>query len=676
MSTTLYSCFSEFTRVAFGDLASLLRTVKAYHDSTKKSFLIFNHDSGRQVDFDFRGSVEDVLARAIPGGQSSNETAKTGPGRPKLGVKSAEVTLLPRHWEWLNAQPTKASGTLRSLVEEARKKDSGSEKRKIEALGNFLWSIAGNLENFEEASRALYARDWERFSSLISRWPDDLKELILLLISDIRDSSGGGRFSSLRYPEPLPEKEAKSAEPWRLGALELASAIAKGKFSAAEAMSSFIARIKALNPRLNALVDVWQDEAMLSAQAVDSMRARGLPLGPLAGVPFTVKSNIDVAGKPTTHGIAALRNALPTCDAPIVERLRAAGAIPLAHSNMPDLCMRFHTKSQLYGATLNPFDQRYSPGGSSGGEGVAVGTGMSPLGLGNDAGGSLRLPALFSGCAALSPSYGRFPSDRTSSPRDSFFASQVIPVDGLLARSVADLHLAYQLLSGPDPRDPRAVPARLFGPESATPIRVALMKSLGGAPLHADVARALDAAAAALSRAGYEIEEAEPPRYAEALAAYSDLIMSEFGSSRAMLEKLLGPEAWTFIDYSMKSSKPASLQSYQTLILQRQSIQRDWADFLSRRPLILGPVFREPAALVDADIASADSHAKITAGMGLCSVTSFLGLPALALPTGLSGGLPQGVQLIAQAFREDLCLEAGLRLEAALGRIGPVSPGA
>lgn len=670
MNTILYSCFSGYTRIAYGDLPSVLRAAKAFQDKSRDSYLIFNHDTGRQIDFDFRGSVEDVLARAIPEGTESEQGGKAGPGRPKLGVKSAEVTLLPRHWDWLNAQPGKASGTLRSLVEDARKRDSGGTKRRIEALGNFLWSIAGNLANFEEGTRALYAREYERFASLIADWPEDLRKHVLALLDDIRGPRGGA--PSIRYPEPEPARTAPGPEPWKLGAARLASAIAKGELSAAEAMASFIGRIGDLNPRLNALVDVWEGEALDSAKAVDEARAQGRPLGPLAGVPFTVKSNIDVAGKPTTHGVAALKDAVPPRDAPIVERLRAAGAIPLAHSNMPDLCMRFHTSSQLYGATLNPYDARLSPGGSSGGEGVAVGTGMSPLGLGNDSGGSVRLPALFAGCAALKPSAGRFPSDRSAGPRDSAFASQSIPVDGILAPSVADLHLAYQILSGPDPRDPRAVPAPLFGPEPAAPIRVSLMKSPGGVPVHPSVERALDAAASALSRAGYQVGEAEPPRYAEALEAYSSLVMSEFGASSAMLKRILGPAAWSYVECSMKLARPADLAGYQGLIALRQGIQRDWAEFLSRAPLILGPVFSEPAAAVDADIAGIESHERVIKGFGLCSVTSFIGLPALAVPTGMADGLPLGVQLIGPMFREDLCLEAGLRIEAALGRLAPM----
>ncbi len=678
MNTGLYCSFSGYERIAYGGLEHVLRETKAFLDSGSAQVLIFDVENGRQVDFDFRGSADEAVARAL-GAEDGETGGKAGPGRPKLGVRSAEVTLLPRHWEWLNAQPGKASGTLRNLVEASRAADSGGTKRRIEALGTFLWSIAGNLPGFEEATRALYAGDIEGFESAIASWPDGLRDHALEMAADIRRAEA--RPEPLRYPAILRAagrpRESAGTEPWRLGAARLAAGIAAGEWKAAEVVASFIARIEEVNPRLNALVEVWKDEAMRSAEATDARRARGLPLGPLAGVPFTVKSNIDVAGKATTHGTPALAKAIAGSDAPAVERLRAAGAIPLAHSNMPDLSLRFHTMSSLYGATVNPRDGALSPGGSSGGEGVAVGAGMSPLGLGNDAGGSVRLPALFSGCASLKPGSGRVPSDKSVGPRDSAFASQVVPVDGLLAREVRDLHLAYQIVAGPDPRDPRVPPVPLFGRPRTGTLRVALARSHVGEELHPDVARALDEAAAALEAGGYRVEEADLPRFDEALEAYSMIVMAEFARSKPMLERLLGPEGRRYIELSMEGSKPVDLAGYQDLIALRQGIQRDWAAFLERRPLVLGPVFAEPSVQAGADIESAESHARIMRGMGLCSVTSFLGLPAASLPAGTTAlGLPLGVQLVASPFREDLCLEAALALEARLGPVPLPEPGA
>jgi hypothetical protein len=159
---------------------------------------------------------------------------------------------------------------------------------------------------------------------------------------------------------------------WKTSAIRIAEAVARGEVSAREVIDAHLARIALVNPKVNAVTNVLAESARREADAIDRRRAAGEELGPLAGVPFSVKENLDVAGSPTTHGVKALSAAMPSRDAPVIARLRAAGAIPLARTNLPDLSLRFHTRSQLYGDTSNPWDPRLSPGGSSGGEGVAL----------------------------------------------------------------------------------------------------------------------------------------------------------------------------------------------------------------------------------------------------------------------------------------------------------------
>jgi hypothetical protein len=192
MSNTNFTAFAGYRKIASGDLRTVLSTVKTFTDASiarkenAENVLIFDHRTGRQVDFDLRGSIDEVLARLTPvveepgaaGLVPSVDNSKPGPGRPRLGVVAAEVTLLPRHWEWLAAQPLKASGTLRRLVDEARAKDAVDPKKRIEALGTVLWSLAGNLPGFEEASRALYSGDRERFLGFIAEWPQDIAAFI------------------------------------------------------------------------------------------------------------------------------------------------------------------------------------------------------------------------------------------------------------------------------------------------------------------------------------------------------------------------------------------------------------------------------------------------------------------------------------------------------------------
>jgi amidase len=191
------------------------------------------------------------------------------------------------------------------------------------------------------------------------------------------------------------------SEIWQLSATDLAQRIASRQISSAEAVDANLARINAVNPALNAVVQVLADEARASAVLADKKLAAGELAGPLHGVPFTVKENIDMAGLPTTWGVPALAKAVVPADAPVVERMRAAGGIPIGRTNLPDMALRVHTVSSLHGLTRNPWHPRRTAGGSSGGEAAALASGMSPIGLGNDIGGSLRNPANACGIASV-----------------------------------------------------------------------------------------------------------------------------------------------------------------------------------------------------------------------------------------------------------------------------------
>src|SRR2546430_4790504 len=197
------------------------------------------------------------------------------------------------------------------------------------------------------------------------------------------------------------------SEIWQLSATELAQRIARRQLSSAEVVDAHLARIDAVNPALNAVVKVLDKEARAEAASADKRLAAGETIGPLHGVPFTVKENIDMAGLPTTWGVPALANAVVPVDAPVVERMRAAGAIPIARTNLPDMALRVHTDSSLHGLTRNPWHPGRTAGGSSGGEAAALASGMSPIGLGNDIGGSLCNPADARGLSSVPTSSGR-----------------------------------------------------------------------------------------------------------------------------------------------------------------------------------------------------------------------------------------------------------------------------
>ncbi|MFB8414674.1 amidase [Streptomyces albidoflavus] len=464
---------------------------------------------------------------------------------------------------------------------------------------------------------------------------------------------------------------------WRMTAAAQAEAVRGGQVSAAELVDSHLARVEAVNPRVNAVTQLLADRAREKAARLDRGRAAGEELGPLAGVPFTVKETTPVGGVPTTFGVERFRDLVAEADAPPVARLRAAGAIPVGHGNIPTMILAgMHTRSELFGDTVNPWDPARTPGGSSGGDAVAVATGMAPLGLGNDSGGSVRIPAQFCGVAGLKPSTGRFPADhRVLGPDDPGLASQLLVTDGPLARSVGDLRLAYEVLAGTDPRDPRALPVPAYGPPLPGPLRVAVVTDPGGHGVHPSVRQAVARAADALRDAGYEVcEVPDVPRLDEALEVYGRITVTEFAPSWPVVRTLLGTGGDRYIAAAMEETPPATAGELTALMGTWLSIRRSWAEFLDAYPLLLGPVFTEPPVEPGLESRDRAGRERVGKGMRLCTATSFVGVPGVAVPTGTADGLPTGVQVGGRAFREDLCLDAAQAIEDRLGVLTPVDP--
>ncbi|OKI07999.1 indole acetimide hydrolase [Streptomyces sp. CB02923] len=465
---------------------------------------------------------------------------------------------------------------------------------------------------------------------------------------------------------------------WELSAGEQAAAVRSGEVTAVEVVECHVERISEVNPVVNAVTQLLADRARSGAAAVDRRIAAGEDPGPLAGVPFTVKETTAIEGVPTTYGAERFRHHVAHSDAPPVARLRAAGAVPIGHSNMPTLVLAgVHTRSELYGDTANPWAPDVTPGGSSGGDGAAVATGMAAMGLGNDSGGSVRIPASFCGVAGLKPTYGRFPADHRLGAEDPALATQVLVVDGPVARTVGDLRLAYEALAGPDPRDPRVVPAPLYGAPVPRPVKVAMVTDPGGKGVHPSVRKAVEHAADALRDAGYEVcEVPDVPRLDEALEVYGRMTLAEFAPTWPVMRNLLGKEGHRYIEMSMAAQDAVPMDVPECLRLTgaRLGIQRAWAEFLDTYPLLLGPVFTEPPFEPGLEVRDQEGHARVQRAMRLCTATSFVGVPAVAVPTGVVEGLPYGVQLVGRAYREDLCLAAAEAVERRLGVITPIDP--
>jgi amidase len=455
------------------------------------------------------------------------------------------------------------------------------------------------------------------------------------------------------------------------GAAELAGMIASGEVTSADVIDVYLARIEEVNPDVNAVTVTLADEARAAASAVDRAVAAGEPLGSLAGVPFTIKENIDVAGSATTWGVAAMAEQIASTDAPMVARLREAGAIPLARTNLPDFAFRWDTVSGRAGRTRNPWDPTRTPGGSSGGEAAALASGMTPLGLGNDLGGSLRVPSQMCGTTALRPSRGRVADAAVTEPAPPL-VFQMTNCQGPMARHVADLRLALDI-SASDARDPRWVPAPLQGPAIDGPIRVAVVRDPAGAGIDPHVLAGIDRAADSLADAGYEIVDAEPPQIAEATQAWVDAIWAEVGILLPNLEPIAGPDQLEFIGACLTQGvfKPVDQAAQLAVWIGVHQLGAAWGRFLQDHPIVLSPVCCERPWVVGEDVARIG---EIAMAMRMVVPVNILGLPSCAVPVGSDEGLPQGVQLIGARFREDLLLDAAQAIEDRTPVLTPIQP--
>jgi amidase len=466
-----------------------------------------------------------------------------------------------------------------------------------------------------------------------------------------------------------------SDELWKMGAGELAAAIRARKVSSREVVEAHLARIDAQNPEVNAVVVRLDESALAAADAADRALAAGDDVGPLHGVPMTVKENIDLAGSATTHALVVLKDALPLADAPHAAQLRAVGAIPIGRTNLPDLGLRWHTDNALRGATLNPWAPDRTPGGSSGGDAAALATGMTPLGLGNDYAGSLRWPSQCCGTAALKPGTGRVPTaSMMPEPLPPPLAVQLFNVQGPMGRHVRDLRLAFGSMCAPSPSDPNWVPAPLEQPPLAGLPRVSIVIEAAAERVDPHVAEGVRRAAEALADAGYVVEERTPPSLERAAELYFQTITG-FGritTRKVPIEQLVSKDFLRFQQAGAEAFGVACGEAAADVFAERHTVARAWSEYMSERPLVLAPVAAMQPFEVGYDMRGRDETLAWLRAIRMIVVASFLGLPSVAVPVGKAGGLPQGVQVIGARFREDLCLAAAEAIEDRLGSITPI----
>ncbi|MBN9084581.1 MAG: amidase [Rhizobiales bacterium 62-17] len=465
---------------------------------------------------------------------------------------------------------------------------------------------------------------------------------------------------------------------WRWSAVDLARAIAARQISCREVVGSALQRLDAVNPRINAVVDVLADEALAIADDADAKVARGDALGPLHGVPVTVKINVDYAGRPTTVGVVAFKDDVVADDSPSVANLRRAGAIIIGRTNVPAFCARFFTDNDLHGRTINPLAADRTPGGSSGGAAAAVATGIGAIAHGTDRAGSIRYPAYACGVVGLRPSFGRLPSYSANPSVEATMASQLMSVQGPLARTVADVHLGLRALNQPDARDPWWVPAPLPATLTANAgLKIAVFEGGKDAVIDPVVKAAVGQAARIFEQAGCQVEAAEPPHFAEAASIFFSLVKTEESDSTSMAIDRLGDAALRCARAgTMAGATKFTLEQYVEALGRRSALIRAWQRFMEAYDVLLLPVSYRLPFPIDEDQKGEAAVAALVAAQAPLLAVSTVGFPALAMPVGREDGLPIGVQLVAGRFREDRCLQAAAMIEEHYGPCAPVDPSA
>ncbi len=459
---------------------------------------------------------------------------------------------------------------------------------------------------------------------------------------------------------------------WQLTATDLAAQIRARKVSAREAATAALARLDAVNPAINAVVEYRPDEVLTRADAIDAALKRGEIVGPMAGVPITVKVNVDQEGFATTNGVTLQRDVVARTNSPVVDNFLKAGAVIIGRTNTPAFSYRWFTSNQLHGETFNPRDKALTPGGSSGGAGAAVTAGIGHIAHGTDIAGSIRYPAYACGVHGLRPSLGRIPGYNPALPERSI-GGQISAVSGPLARSIADIALALGAMSARDIRDPWWVPAPLEGPPM--PKRAAITVAPDGLETTAEVKAAVRDAAARLARAGWIVEEVKVPPLEEAADHQTKLWLADGYQAMVDAANREGdPGAINVLRNHRAGAEALDLAGFSKLLTRRATLVREWQIFLETYAVVLTPVSAELPFANHLDMRDDVTFARVWRAQMPQIGIPFLGLPALSVATGLVGRTPVGVQVVSGRYREDLCLAAGEAIEAGGTPPAPIDP--
>jgi amidase len=452
------------------------------------------------------------------------------------------------------------------------------------------------------------------------------------------------------------------SELWQQTASEVVTLVKNREVSAVEVTRSALARLDTVNPAINAVVAEMPEEALAAAKQVDEAIAAGDDAGILSGVPVTVKVNVDQVGHATTNGLRLQRDLIATTDSPVVSNLRKAGAIIVGRTNTPAFSLRWFTRNSLHGHTLNPHNPEITPGGSSGGAAAAVASGICAIGHGTDIGGSIRYPAYACGLHGLRPTLGRIPAMNFTGP-DRHIGGQLMAVSGPLARSIADIRIAFEAMAAEDLRDPWWTPVPVNLPLKHK--RAALTVNPDGLEVVPEVEQALREAAKKLEDAGWQVIETECPSFRKPAQLQATLWLAEMRRNPQFVAREDDPDA-NFVYSQMEALCPqADINDLLDTIQQRATWVREWSMFLDEYPVLICPVSAELPFPDQLDVESPEAFQRVIEAQLTQIGLPLMGLPGLAVSTSMKDNIPIGVQLVGGRYHENALLIAGEAIEEA-----------
>ena len=446
--------------------------------------------------------------------------------------------------------------------------------------------------------------------------------------------------------------------------------LTNGSISSVELVKQTISQINKVNPELNAVVADDPETCIRQAQAADSLRSQGEKL-PLLGLPVTVKDSIDVVGFPCTGGSFARKNFWPDKDSTVVARLRAAGAIVIAKTNVPEYSSSYETDNAIFGCTNNPFDTQRTAGGSTGGEGALLGADASLVGIGLDGGGSIRVPSHYCGIYGIRPTTRRVP-DTGTWPATADTGYRDLMNVGPMARYAEDLALILPVISGPDWIDPYAPPAPLHTPDNVDigKLRVGFYHYDGVAKVSPETETAVNAVARAFEEAGCPVSPANLPDVTDATEIFFSMAGAD-GGARTLkdIQEADGHHHVQFKTLLEGFGESMSLPEFFDLQRRFFAFRSRLRWFMSNYDLVIAPVTTGPAPRhMETPYGVPQDEYYLYRAFNYVHTFALAGLPVAVAPAGAQDGLPLGVQLAAQPFREDVALAAVAYLEAALER--------